>query len=505
MRSDRKKQQGEAKRSGSGGSSGFNIFTKIWGILFLLASVVFAGALVYADILPAKYLLIAALIILLFLAILFPTLMRKKGAKGTKVASLILSILLMILYGIGSRYLLGTMDFMSKVTNLGSTEEYYVVVRDDDVFFELADIEGETVYGHRTGKNYDGAVALLTNMVSVSIDEYSDISYLMDDLINGAINVSFVNSGVYDALEDEDENIADYTKIIETIKVSNEVADIRKPVEVKDSGFNICITGIDTKGTIDVVSRSDVNMVLTVNPSTHTILMTSIPRDYYVQLPDVESYDKLTHTGIYGADYTVSTIEKLLGVDLNYYVKVNFSTVEMLVDAIDGIEVESDYSFTTKKGGYYIEEGWNSLDGPMALAFARERYAFSDGDFQRNKNQQKVMKAIIDKMTGSTALLTNYSSILNSIEDYFETNMTREEIKTLVRMQTDDMASWDISSQSIKGTVSSESCYSIGGRYASVVLQDEASIAEAVSNIKAVMQGEFQGVTEESADSEEGE
>jgi len=486
-RSERRKQMESSNKQGSGLGS----LTRIWSFIFLLASVAFVGALVFANILAPKFLLIAALVVLLLFVILFPPMFRKKTGGASRGIAFVLSLLLTAAYCFGAWYLTDTMGFMDKITTVGSSEEYNVVVRDDDVYNELQDIAGQTVYAYRSGTNFDDAVTVLTNDVSVTVEENADLAALMENLLTGSVDVIYLNSGIYSSMASEQKDIKDFTKILHTVKVDKEVVDIRKPVDVKSNAFNVYVTGIDTSGTIDVVSRSDVNMILTVNPDTKTILMTSIPRDYYVVLPDVGAYDKLTHTGIHGADYTVSTVENLLGIDINYYVKVNFSTVELLVDAIGGIEVDSDVAFTSKIGGYWFDEGTNYLDGHQALAFARERYAFSDGDFQRNINQQKVMKAIIKKMTTSTALLTNYTSILGAIENNFETNMTSDEIKSLVRIQTEDMSDWNFISQSIKGVTSSEPCYALGNINASVVLQDQDSIDSAIAGIKGVEAGEI--------------
>ena len=229
-------------------------------------------------------------------------------------------------------------------------------------------------------------------------------------------------------------------------------------------------------------------MIATINPKTKVILLTSIPRDYYVMLPDVEAYDKLTHTGVAGANYTIETVEKMLGVDINYYVKVNFTTVVTLIDVVGGIDINSELAFTASDGTYF-SEGINHVDGTAALRFARERYAFTDGDFQRNRNQQIVVEALIKKMTQSSTLLFNYTDILGAVEGYMEMNMSSDDLKALIRMQTDDMASWDIIRQNITGPTGSDYCYSVG-QYASVVWQDQNSINAAIENIKAVMAGE---------------
>jgi LCP family protein required for cell wall assembly len=256
------------------------------------------------------------------------------------------------------------------------------------------------------------------------------------------------------------QDFATKTKIIETIslKVSNEVET--KEVNVSKEAFNVYISGIDIFGDISLVSRSDVNMIMTVNPNTHQILLTSIPRDYYVQLHNTTGYkDKLTHAGIYGVDMSVKTIEDLLDININYYARVNFTTLISLVDAIDGIDIYSNQSFVAQDGTTF-KKGMNHLNGTKALSFARERHAFKDGDRQRGKNQQAVITAIIDKVMSSRTLVTKYTTILETLGKSFQTNIDTSKIYELVNMQLDKMPNWEIDSISLDGTDSSNYTYS---------------------------------------------
>ena len=483
---EKRLQDKEAKRN----SSGFAKFTKIWALLFFGINLIFGAMLLMANILAPKYLLAAGLVAVLLFLIIFPPLYSHKTKKNQRVIAFVLSFIIGAAYLLGVKYLMNTIDFMSQITKISLSDEYYVVVRDDDMFNVIADIQGEEVHAFNSTSTFEEAIEELKKRVEVEVVPESDLNQTMTDLLSGTSNVVLVASGSYDTYNEENEGFDDYTKILDSFKIKRQISDISKRVTVTKEPFNIYITGIDTAGTIDVTARSDVNMIATVNPVTRTILLTSIPRDYYVLLPDVGAYDKLTHTGIVGANYTIETIENMTGVDMNYYVKVNFSTVVALVDAIGGIDVVSDYSFVSKIGGYYFEAGLNeNLTGEQALAFARERKAFSDGDFQRNKDQQIVLAAIINKVSQSSTLLWNYGDILNSVEGNLEMNMTSDDLKALIRLQTSDMSSWNIINQNIIGTPSSQYCHSLG-YYASVVLQDQESINQAVEKIRAVMAGE---------------
>jgi len=493
MRSDRKETEEREKRlqikEEKKNSSGFAKFTKVWALIFLGLSLVFGAVLFMAHILATKYLVAAGLLALLLFLIIFPPLYSYKTKKVQRILAFILSLIVGGAYIMGTRYLVGTMNFMSQITTISSTDEYYVVVRDDDMFNELADIAGETVHAYRS-VSFEEAMENLQSRVEVSVVPEADLNSMIEDLLDGTINVTLLSAGSYDAYNESSDSFDDYTKIIDKFKITREMKDISKPVSVSDQSFNIYITGIDTHGPIGVTARSDVNMIATVNPNTRTILLTSIPRDYYVLLPDVGAYDKITHTGLYGANYTIEAVENLLDIDINYYVKVNFTTVVTLVDAIGGIDLWSDYTFVTNKTGFYFVEGLNeNVGGEAALAFARERYSFQDGDFQRNKNQQIVMKAIINKVSQNSVLIGNYTGILGAIEDNLEMNMAADTLKELIRMQTEDMSAWNIVNQNIVGATSSEYCYTFG-QYLSVVLQDQNSMNEAVARINAVMAGE---------------
>jgi len=247
---------------------------------------------------------------------------------------------------------------------------------------------------------------------------------------------------------------------------------------VTEEPFNVCVTGIDIWGEIDQVSRSDVNMVVTVNPKTRTVMLTSVPRDSYVILHSFGEYDKLTHSGVWGVDETVTTLEDWLDIDIDYYVRVNFSMLVDIVNAIGGIDVYSDYAFKSAIHDCSYKKGWNHLSGKQALYFARERKAFKDQDQQRIKNQQKVMKACLKKVTSSRVLLTNYTKLLDAVDDEMQTDMSQKEMTSLVKMQLADMdKKWTIKTQSVKGDLTMKGTYTMGmGRDLLVSIPREKSV-----------------------------
>lgn len=262
-----------------------------------------------------------------------------------------------------------------------------------------------------------------------------------------------------------------------------------KVASVSEDAFNVCITGIDTYGDIDEQGRSDVNMIVTVNPKTSQILLTSIPRDYEVYLNEFDAIDKITHTGFYGVKSTLDAEEELLHTTMNYYVKINFSTVEKFIDSIGGVDVYSEDEFTpVKMKDWTVQEGINHMNGKQALAFARERKAFITGDHQRVKNQQAVFEAIIKKATSKRTMAFNYSKILYSLQDNFEMNMSSAEVRSLVKLQLMEDPDWKIYKNSLTGGDATKQTYTSG--YCYVMTQDYQSIENAETLINAVLDGQ---------------
>ena len=270
-----------------------------------------------------------------------------------------------------------------------------------------------------------------------------------------------------------------------------EILGFLSDVDVAEEPFTIYVSGNDSYGEVTLEEgRSDVNILLTVNPNTRQILMTTTPRDYYVELPFGEGcWDKLTHAGNYGIDCSMQTLERLYDVEIDYYLRVNFSGFESIVDALGGVELYSDYAFTSLHSGYYFDVGYNSVDGAEALAFVRERYAFEEGDVQRGKNQMAMIRAIMDKAT-SPAVISGYLSLMDSVSDSFITNMPKGSISDLVKMQLNEGGSWNIVSNSVNGYVSEAYTYSDSSQLLSVMMQDEASVQHASELIEKCENGE---------------
>jgi len=477
---------------------------KVLAVVYAVVAVLFLGIVVMLDMLPAMYLALVAVVIL---AISVPLVMSLfKAPKEVtdnegnthpkkKVIQLVIAVIMIIILGVGSFYLGGTLDFFGKISGGKQIHNYYVVVNADSSYEKIKDIEGETVgLMVQTSDSYTEAQDKLQKKVDVEFEKAGNYDVLASNLINEDYEAIFLNSAYYDmAIEEVDGFDTDTTRILYEVEVVVEAKGAAKPVDVTEDSFNMYVSGIDTSGSIGNISRSDVNMIVTVNPKTKTILLTSIPRDYYVKLGTIGEYDKLTHSGLYGIEETTATIENLFGIDVNYYARVNFSTVVNLVDALGGITVYSDYSFKAKgQDGtiYSYYAGENYIGGEEALAFCRERKSFSEGDQQRVKNQQAVISGVINKVTGSSAILTSYNSILNAVEYNLQTSLTQDDITSLVKMQLDEMVGWDIQQQSVTGTGNMTPVYSAPHQSLYVMDPDQASVVAATQKIQSVMAGE---------------
>lgn len=467
-------------------------FFRTIAILSIIIFIVFGIMLYVLDMIPFKYLIIFYIVFGLLYLYLFITSFPKKIKNKFRISSCVFLILFGTIFGIGIKYLNDTMDFVGVISkDLFQKEVYYVMTLDDSKYKNIKDLDGKSI-GIYSSKNGEEAIKLLDKKIKSTSKEYKNVVELFEDLQDNKIDAVLINESTKNLLDTDLADMKLKLKEIYKVYVSIEKTDIVKVVDITKKPFNIYVAGGDAYGSIDNVTNTDVNMIITVDPVNRKVLLTSIPRDYYVNLPSFgnDAYDKLTHAGYYGIEESVKAIENLLDIDINYYVKVNFSTIEGVIDAIKGVDVYSDYSFNECAYGiYHFNKGMNHLNGKQALAFARERKSFSDGDIQRVKNQQKVLTAIIDKVTSSTTLVTNFSQILDSVGNSFSTNMETKSINRFIKMQLNDMRGWSIESQNLVGTDLYTYTYTYPNLQLYVMKQDENSIAMSKNKINKYLKG----------------
>ena len=455
-----------------------NIVSIIIGIISLILMLAFSYAIYKLNMIPGKFLIPVYILIFIIYTGLLLTVFLPKVKSKIKVISIVVLVLFGVIFGFADKYIFTTLNFMDILDReVLQKERYDVYVLENSSYNKLEDLKGKKV-GLYQSSNSEKAGSELKNKIDFEIIEYTDVEKMFESLNNDEINAIIISSSVKNLLDTELSDINVKIKSIYNFKISIEKNDIVKVVNVTNTPFNVYIAGGDGYGSIDYTFNTDVNMVATINPTTRKILLTSIPRDYYVNLvgQGPNAYDKLTHAGYYGIEESVKTIENLLDTDINYYVKINFSTIEGIVDAIGGVDVYSEYEFTASDGTYSYVKGYQHLDGKKALRFARERKSFATGDVQRVKNQQKVVEAMINKITSSTALISSYDRILDSVSENLDTNMPSKDISRLVKMQLNDMREWTIESQNAVGTGQMGPTYTFPTLNLYTMLPDEDSV-----------------------------
>ncbi|MBQ8042865.1 MAG: LCP family protein [Clostridia bacterium] len=470
------------------------LISKILMIALTVVLTAVFGIVIYLKVLPNKYLIpLCVLVLAMCVAGIFFVFTKKTSNKVKVVLSGIAGILIVIFSFVGLK-LVKTLDFLGEMTTeTVNAKTYSVVVLKDSEYTKLEDIQYRLLLYYDTELNQNqGAIDKLTSAMTVVTEKTDDVHELANKLIDNKVDAILIEDSYYAIIEEDIEDFKDKTKVIYTFTLEDAIATIAKEVSVTEEPFVIYVSGIDSYGKISSVARSDVNMLVVVNPKTKQILLVNTPRDYYVKLHGTSGYrDKLTHAGIYGIDMSVKTMEDLYDVDINYYVRVNFTSLIDIIDAIGGVNVYSEYDFTSRIGNYKFKKGYNQMNGNQALGFARERYSFSDGDRMRGQNQQAVIDAMIKKVCSSTTILTKFDALLDSLKGSFQTNMEYTKMVDIVRMQISDGATWNISSTSVDGSGSMERTYSMGKTLLSVLIPYAGSINQAESMIKAVLNGEM--------------
>ena len=459
--------------------------------ILLICSIVTVVLLGQTQMVPAKYLIVlGAVLVALTAAIcaLVWTVRRRKCF----VAGSILAAVVLVLFILGFFTIHHVTDALKGITG-GNAEiaEVAVYVNTDDKAQTLQDA-ADYVFGILTEIDRENTDKTLTEIQdtlgkAVTTVEYDSLTDLIQALFNGDVGAIVMNTAFIDVLEEikDYDDIADRLREIDVKQVETPTAPT--PAFDEDGIFRVLISGVDTKGALRARSRSDVNIIATVNVNTHEVLLLTTPRDYFVELPISNGQqDKLTFAGIYGIENSVGTLEMLYDIDIDYYFRLNFSGFSEIIDTIGGVDVYSEYAFKLKFHEY--QQGYNHLDGTSALAFARERYAFASGDVQRGKNQMAVIQAVINKLTTSTALLNNFSGLMQSLEGCFETNVPYEQVAALVREQLNSMPTWKVHTYNVTGKGAYRVPYS-SSHNSYVMIPNEEKVEIAKEKMQAIVDG----------------
>ncbi len=450
-------------------------------IVGLISSVLFLIALLYNQFIPGLFRWSALILGVLFLFVLI-------ARRLPKIIIVIMSILMFMT----SVFLVYTQYSAERILDYFESELNVVsfIVLKSSPIESLSDAEGK-FFGTLSVMDKEMVDHIVTEVKSdfgynLNLLTYTGNQDAMDALDSGNIEVLVLDDSIWEFMAEENPDFMKSVRVVHTISKEILKDDITKEVEVDKDSFVILISGIDTFGSINRRSRSDVNMLLVVNPVKGQVLMVSLPRDLYVPLAcKNDAYDKLTHSGIYGINCTVQTIEKFLDIDINYYVRLNFTSFINIVDAMSGVRIYNEMAFVSHDG-ITFEKGNLDLDGTQAYHYVRERKAFEGGDGQRIQNQQKVLTAMIKKML-SPVMLTKIERIIGIVSKNIDTNISSTEISKLIKLQIEKGIDWEFASAYITGTDALRQTYSVKNTNLYVVIPDFDSLRAVQNSISDTM------------------
>lgn len=477
--------------------SGADWFGLVAFAVLVICSAVLVVRLISTKFLPTGQLLLAVGALLVLSGLHGWVQLPRREKTGGKIACGIVALVLAAAMLYGAVALGSVQHAITDVADKSvETDITCVIVNADDPAQTLDDAKGY-LFGILEDRDTENTQSLLQQLQeklgAAEHTAYASPVLLTDALYDDQVGAILLNKGYIPLLEEQEgyADFSDRTRILYEYTTTKTVepapADTNAPVDVTKDPFVVYCSGIDARSSnINITSRSDVNILAVVNPTTRQILLVNTPRDYYLPLAHNGQLDKLTHAGIYGTGESMQTLDNLYGTHTSFYMRVNFAGLTKIVDALGGVDVYSTKTFSM--GGYNFTEGVNHLNGEAALCFSRERYAFADGDNQRGKNQMAVIQAIISKAS-SPAVLKNYQTLLSSLSDAFITSLSYDDIASLVQMQLQDMSGWHVTSYAVSGSGDTSYCYALGDA-AWVMRPNMDTVNTAKELIRQVMSGE---------------
>lgn len=484
------------------------VFMLFFALLPVVAFAAFTAYMLRMDLIPMRYIValcvgMAAAAGLCSALTVFSWQLR---SALLRILPRVLSMLVSVAMIFGAYYMEQTFAQKQKVFKKAGTVShvetttYMLVVEKSSAYKKIQELNRKTVEEGPEDTAQEKAVKNMKSLITPNEVSVTSYDVMPGDLKSGKTDAILIDQATADALSEEEKTFKSDTRIIwkTTVEKGKKTA-----ATATDKTFNLFISGSDSRGSVNATARSDVDMILTINPKTHKVLMTSIPRDYFVTIHGKNAKDKLTHAGILGTDTVVKTVEDFMNIKINYYIKVNFASVTKVVDELGGLNiyVDQDIKLWTYPGQQNkpLSKGWHHMDGKTALAFARERHSYKNGDSHRAQNQQDVLKAIIGKMM-SVKMLTNYSSILSSIAGMFVTDFPDSMIDRLVKNQLSEGAEWHFTSYVLESTEEMRyGGYFMPNRKLYYAIPVQSSIDKARSQINAVL-GETSAETSDTAD-----
>lgn len=482
--------------------------SKVSKVLSILLSVVLVTSSFYLlyqvirlNVLPTKFLFPLTIGVVVLDAIFILLLIYFSKNVVSKIICIVLTLFICVATCMGGYYISKTQHVLSNITNVAkhAKNTVSVVVKESSSIQNKSQLNGVSVGSLRL--NEQGSKKVLKELsgegIALNQSKYDSMTALLEAFYNGEVDSIIINESSRSQILDMEaySNFDLNTRVV--YQTSYKVKNNDSATSVSDitsKPFNVLISGSDTRGGFDENGRSDVIMIATVNPKTQTILLTSVPRDFYVTTAcDAGdgcmqgALDKITHTGIHGTNTTKRTVEQLLGIEINYTFKVGFDTVTKLVDVLGGVDVYVEPGYEFHNSDLSVNEGKNHLYGEEALNYARERYAYTEGDRQRTKNQQQVLMGIVKEAT-KPSVITNYAAIMDTMANTFSTTMSNEEITDLIKYQLNNNPTWKMEQYMVDGTGDTLMCAELGDA-ASVMVPDQSTVKMAKDKINAVLAG----------------
>lgn len=402
------------------------------------------------------------ILFLIFLSIYvifgFIILKNNNKSKAISIFMTVIFSILIIVQTMGCYYIFNTYTkYNRSLRQAGESVKYTIITLKTNEVNTVKEMKNSDLY-YSKEDGFDGIKKMKAEIVNIN----DKINFIQNDstltnyknLLDGKIKYMILNNSLIGTLEPTEEEFRNKVKEV-LLEDNNTSVTVKKEKDIKkdtkpEQSFVIYISGGDSYESTKIPSRSDVNILLAVNPKTNKMLMTTISRDAYVMMPGL-GRDKLTHAGIYGIDKSIDTLENLLDIDINYYAKVNFASLIDLVDIMGGIKVNNKQDFVSRLGKNHYPKGEIELNGEKALDFVRERYHLKDGDNDRARNQMLVLEAMIRKSMSPTILL-KYNQVLDKALESVNTNMPAKILTSIVNNQIETKAGWQISHNEIKGS-----------------------------------------------------
>lgn len=480
-------------------------FSKVLSILLSVVLVISLFYLLYQvirlNVLPSKFLFPLTIGVVVLDAIFVLLLVYFSKNVVSKIICIVLTLFICVASCMGGYYISKTQSVLSNITNVAkhAKNTVSVIVKESSSIKNKSQLNGVSVGSLRLNEQGSKKAFKELSSEGIALNQtvYDSMTALLEAFYNGEVDSIIMNESSRSQILDMEaySNFDSNTRVV--YQTSYKVKNNDSATSVSDitsKPFNVLISGSDTRGGFDENGRSDVIMVATVNPKTHTILLTSVPRDFYVTTAcDAGdgcmqgALDKITHTGIHGTNTTKRTVEQLLGVEINYTFKVGFDTVTELVDVLGGVDVYVEPGYAVHTSYLNVNEGINHLNGEQALAYARERYSYTEGDRQRTKNQQQVLMGIVKEAT-KPSVITNYAAIMDTMANTFSTTMSNDEITDLIKYQLNNNPTWKMDQYMVDGTGDTLMCAELGDA-ASVMVPDQSTVKMAKDKINAVLAG----------------